>query len=74
MKNIHIVPHGNQWQVKPENSKPVSTHRTQQNAINNGIPLARKNESELVIHRPDGTIRDKDSYGYDPKSIKDTKH
>ena len=73
-KNIHIVPHGNQWQVKPENSRPASTHRTQQNAINRGIPLAKENKSELVIHRPNGTIRDKDSYGNDPRNVKDTKH
>jgi hypothetical protein len=27
-----------------------------------------------VIHRPDGTIRDKDSYGNDPNPPKDKKH
>lgn len=74
MKNIHIVPNGNRWQVKPENSRSVSSHRTQQNAINSGIPLARENKSELVIHRPDGTIRDKDSYGNDPNPPKDKRN
>ena len=74
MKNIHIVPNGGMWQVKPENSKAISTHRTQQNAINRGTPLAKRNESELVIHRPNGTIRDKESYGNDPSRSVDRKH
>jgi hypothetical protein len=33
-----------------------------------------RNESELVIHRPNGQIRDKDSFGSDPCPPKDQKH
>ena len=73
-KNIHIVPNGNKWQVKPEGSRPVSSHRKQENAIDRGRPIAKQNRSELVIHRRDGTIRDKDSYGRDPNPPKDKKH
>lgn len=73
-KNVHVVRHGNHWNVMPEKSAPVSTHRTQQNAIEHAIPIAQKNRSEVVIHRPDGTIRDKDSYGRDPNPPKDKKH
>lgn len=74
-KNVHVVPSGNKWAVKPEGStKPVSTHLTQQNAAEAGRRIARQNESELVIHRPNGQIRDKDSYGNDPVPPKDTKH
>ncbi|MCB9858801.1 MAG: DUF2188 domain-containing protein [Phycisphaerales bacterium] len=74
-KNIHVVPQGKQWAVKPEGSKePVSKHRTQGAAEDAGRKLARKNEGELVIHRPNGQIRDKDSYGNDPNPPKDTKH
>lgn len=73
-KNIHVVPDGKKWAVKPEGSKPTSTHRTQDAAIEKAKPAARKNESEVVIHRPDGRIRDKDSYGKDPNPPKDTKH
>ncbi|WP_428844897.1 DUF2188 domain-containing protein [Klebsiella pneumoniae] len=28
--------------------------------------MSRNQESELVIHRPNGQIRDRDSYGKDP--------
>jgi hypothetical protein len=61
--------------VKEEGtSEPISTHRTQELATQNAVPLAKENKSEVVIHRPDGTIRDKDSYGNDPNPPKDTKH
>ncbi len=74
-KNQHVVPHGDEWPVKGEgNSKATSIHDTQKEAINAGREIARNQKSELVIHRPDGTIRDKDSYGNDPPSRKDTKH
>lgn len=73
-KNVHVVPDGNKWAVKPEGQKPTSTHRTQQAAIDKAKATAKKNESEVVIHRPDGRIRDKDSYGNDPNPPKDHKH
>lgn len=73
--NIHIVPHGNKWAVKPAgSSKPTSTHDTQTAAAGKGRRAASRNQGELVIHRPNGQIRDKDSFGNDPRSIKDTKH
>ena len=74
-KNVHVVPQGNKWAVKPEGSKtPVSTHLTQAAAEKAGKPIAQANQSELVIHRPNGQIRDKDSYGNDPSPPKDKKH
>ena len=74
-KNVHVVPNGNNWQVKPEGSAtPASTHRTQQAATDAGRRLAQQNQSELVIHRPNGQIRDKDSFGNDPMPPKDKKH
>lgn len=73
-KNVHVVPHGNQWQVKPEGGRPVSNHRTQGAAADAARPIAKKNEGEVVIHRPNGQIRDKDSFGNDPNPPKDTKH
>jgi len=61
--------------VKPAGTPdPVSTHRTQGAAEDAGRLLARENESELVIHRRDGRIRDKDSYGRDPCPPRDRRH
>ncbi|AKF37336.1 DUF2188 domain-containing protein [Yersinia enterocolitica] len=66
-KNQHVVPHNGEWAVKGEgNGKATSVHRTQQEAIDAGRGIAKNQGSELVIHRPNGQIRDKDSHGKDP--------
>ncbi len=66
-KDIHIVPHKGEWAVKMENNpNPVSIHPTQTEAINSGKPIAQSRQSELVIHRPNGQIREAWSYGNDP--------
>lgn len=67
-KDQHITPHPDGgWQVKGEgNSRATVRTSTQKEAIDIGREISRNQESELVIHRPDGTIRDKDSHGHDP--------
>lgn len=66
-KNQHVVPHQNGWAVKGAgNQRATSVHDTQQHAIDAARGIARNQHSELVIHRPDGRIRDKDSHGSDP--------
>ena len=44
-KNIHIVPSGKKWAVKPEGSKPVSTHLTQSTAAELGKKMAKDIEA-----------------------------
>lgn len=76
-RNVHVVPQskGNPWAVKPEgSSKPTSTHRMQGAAEEAARRTAKQNQSEVVIHRPNGQIRDKDSFGNDPNPPRDTKH
>jgi hypothetical protein len=74
-KNVHVVPSGNGWAVKQEGSvSPISNHRTRGAAENAARPVARRNESEVVIHRPNVQIRDSDSYGKDSNPPKDQKH
>jgi hypothetical protein len=66
-KNQHVVPHGDEWAVKGAgNDRATSLHSTQGEAIERAREIARNQESELVIHRPNGQIRDRDSYGNDP--------
>ncbi|HBL82988.1 MAG TPA: hypothetical protein DD391_10470 [Clostridiales bacterium] len=67
-KNQHVTPHPDGgWQVKGAgNTRATIRTETQADAINIGREIARNQESELVIHRPNGQIRDKDSYGNDP--------
>lgn len=67
-KNQHITPHPNGgWQVKGAgNSRATVRTDTQREAIGIGRKIAQNQQSELVIHRPNGQIRDKNSYGNDP--------
>lgn len=66
-KNQHVVPNGDKWAVKGEgNSKNTRITQTQKEAIDIARTIARKEQSELVIHGKDGQIRQKDSYGNDP--------
>jgi hypothetical protein len=65
-KDVHVVPHGNEWAIKrPGNERASSLHPTQADAIERGRTVSREAGSELFIHRPDGTIRDRDSHGKD---------
>jgi uncharacterized protein DUF2188 len=75
-KNVIVGPSGpGKWTVKESGSNHrVSTHRTQGAAIERAKPIARKNESELIIQGRDGQIRSKDSYGRDPNPPKDKEH
>ncbi|MNC96974.1 hypothetical protein D3C83_144880 [compost metagenome] len=49
-------------------------HQTQEAAIKAGVPIAKANKAELVIHNRKNKIRDKDSYGNDSNPPKDKKH
>lgn len=67
-KNQHVThrPDG-KWQVKGAgNSKATAITSTQKEAIKIATNIARNQKSELLIHRLDGKIREKNSYGNDP--------
>lgn len=66
--NQHVCPHPEGgWQVKGAgNIRATVRTDTQQNAINIARGIAINQGSEVVIHRPNGQIRDKHSYGNDP--------
>ena len=67
-KNQHVTPHPDGgWQVKGAgNSRATVRTTTQKAAIDIARSISRNQGSELVIHRPNGQIRDKDSHGRDP--------
>ena len=74
-KNQHVVPHDGGWAVRGAgNEKVTANHKTQAEAISHARQIAKNQQSEVVIHRPGGQIRDKDSYGPDPCPPKDLKH
>jgi hypothetical protein len=73
MRNeLHIVKRPDGWAgVRPGNDRASFKAETQEKAINEGVQIARNNRLELVIHGRNGKIRDSDSYGNDPRQIKD---
>lgn len=75
-KNQHVTPHPDGgWQVKGAgNQKATAKTSTQRDAINIARDIAINQKSEVVIHRPNGQIRDKDSYGNDPFPPRDKKY
>lgn len=66
-KNQHVVPYNGQWAVKGEdNSKISRVTSTQQEAIDIAKVIAKNQEAELLIHKRNGQIRNRNSYGNDP--------
>jgi hypothetical protein len=59
----HVVPYDNGWAVRREGNKRItSKHRRQDTAIDKAKRLARKYKADVIIHRADGTIRDRINY------------
>lgn len=76
--SIHVIPSATtpgKFVNKVEgNPKPISRPATQSESIKKAISIAKQRGGEVVIHRRDGTVRDADSYGNDPKPPQDKKH
>lgn len=75
----HVVPDpAGGWNVKAPNSQRVSAHtRTQAEAERRAKEIVGNlGGGEVIIHRPDGTIRDSDTVapGNDPYPPRDTRH
>jgi hypothetical protein len=59
---LHVVPHEQAWAVRREgNERVTTTSPTQRDAIEAARELA-KEQDDIVIHRPDGTIRERVTY------------
>lgn len=66
-KAVHITPSGNNWKVRTAGSeRAVKITSTQSEAIQVGRRIAINQKSELIVHRANGTIGRKDSFGNDP--------
>ena len=59
-------PNGNGWVNRVDGRAQPTVHRTQRTAAERGAEIARKREAEHFIHRPNGQIRERNSYGGDP--------
>jgi hypothetical protein len=67
-ENVHVVPSEGRWRVEVEgSSRARSTHDTQAEARTAAREIARRNRSELLVHGRNGQIRERSSYGSDPR-------
>jgi hypothetical protein len=67
-KDQHVVanPRGG-WSVRHTGAaRATRVFESQKDAVDYARGIARKKSSELYIHRRDGTIKEKSSYGKDP--------
>ncbi|NND63669.1 MAG: DUF2188 domain-containing protein [Flavobacteriaceae bacterium] len=56
----HVVPYEDGWAVRREGNKRItSKHRKQSTALRKAKSIARKKKADVIIHRQDGTIRDR---------------
>ena len=64
----HVVKRPDGWAVRGEGNKrdTVRGISTQEQASQRAEQVAPNKESDVIIHRPNGQIRDRDSYGNDP--------
>lgn len=70
-KPVHVVPAGDKWAVKKEGSaRASSSHGTQAAASKAGKSIAKREKTELYVHGRDGRIRERNTYGNDPKKSK----
>ena len=59
----HVVPYQDGWAVRREGNKRISSkHRRQDTAIRKAKTIARRKKADVIIHRQDGTIRDRIQY------------
>jgi hypothetical protein len=65
----HVVRSEKGWVVrKSESSRADRVFHTKREAVGYAKDVARREQSSVYIHRPDGTIKEKDSYGTQPSS------
>jgi hypothetical protein len=69
-KPIHTVPKDNAWaNIREASNRTLSTADTKAAAQAAGRDRAKADKVEHAIHKKDGTIGEKNSYGNDPRSI-----
>ena len=56
------------------NTRDTKLFDTQKEAQKRAIEIAKNKGGEVIVQRPNGQIRSKDSYGNDPLPPRDTEH
>lgn len=71
-KSNHVIPSTDGWSVKKSGALRASkTFHTKDEAIRYGREISKHEKTELYIHKKNGMIQEKNSYGNDPYPPKD---
>ena len=64
----HVIKQEDSWAVRGEGNSRYTARamKTQEEARQRAEQIARNKGSDVIIHRPNSQIRDRDSYGNDP--------
>ncbi|WP_427313114.1 DUF2188 domain-containing protein [Cupriavidus sp. H39] len=68
--NVHVVATGDRWAVVVDGGHGREIFQTQEEAIASGTEKAKQRKGDLLIHGRDGQIRERNSFGNDPRDIK----
>lgn len=65
---IHTVPASGRWENKRAGEgSALSRHETKEEAVEAGRAQAIRDQAEHIIHKEDGRIGERNSYGSDPR-------
>jgi Uncharacterized protein conserved in bacteria (DUF2188) len=68
---VHTVPYGDGWANRREGATRVTKKfATKAEAQAAGRETARRDKTEHLIHKRDGTVGERNSYGSDPRRSK----
>ena len=71
-KNQHVVPYLGKWAVRGFGNKRYTvTQRSKRDAVKLARRIAQNQRSELFIHKRNGLIQVRNTYGEDPNPPKD---
>lgn len=70
---VHVTPNqGGGWKWKTTGKeKAFIVASTKQEVVDRANEVAKNKQAELVIHKKDGTIQNKNSFGNDPNPPRD---
>ena len=73
VKDQHVIANlRGGWSVRHTGAaRATRVFDTQEDAVEFARDIARKERSDLYVHRRDGTIRERSSYGNDPFPARD---
>jgi Uncharacterized protein conserved in bacteria (DUF2188) len=71
----HVVPSASGWAVRKSGAERASkTFDNKGKAVAYGRELSKSEKTELYIHKKNGMIQNRNSYGNDPNPPIDKKH